>query len=425
MINANKLTNDFLTKYSGATSTLYNMFFKKNNFISLNDFNLQLKDDLIKSIINNKDNEDEDDTYDVNRTLLYIANEFCKTKIKEFNENKSNIEYICPACLFLSKTSLLQKERDILFCKECSSLLSEEKDLKKIFLFSKFALHKKNGYHCSDCERFIPSPHDNIKIISCPYFDCCFVGNIDSLRKMNHPKFNHTIDNMVTPSISYKDVSCKNNTNFKILKEIIESEKNILSYDNNNIMQKQKLTAYQSISNLLDKSPQLMIDYLLNNSRTGGFQNKLFQEYISILENSLPILIKLKNKPYKIESLLDVNLSLFDGISNFDSIINDKMCIKNNTNEFYIGGRKATYAKPYYIGKLLFVVDKKTNESLNDNILEYSFSKIKMKNVKPGTEVSVSHLRIPPHYQMGAMVYINRARKIIIDHFEKYYKNIT
>ena len=48
-----------------------------------------------------------------------------------------------------------------------------------------------------------------------------------------------------------------------------------------------------------------------------------------------------------------------------------------------------------------------------------------MKNVKPGTEVSVSHLRIPPHYQMGAMVYINRARKIIIDHFEKYYKDIT
>jgi hypothetical protein len=118
---------------------------------------------------------------------------------------------------------------------------------------------------------------------------------------------------------------------------------------------------------------------------------------------------------YKIESLLDENLSLFDGISNFDATINSKLEIKNNTKEYYIGNRKATYAKPYYIGKLLNVVDKKNNNQLLDNVIEYSFLKIKMKDVIAGTEVSVTHLRVPPHYQMGGMVYVNRIRKKIVD----------
>jgi len=67
------------------------------------------------------------------------------------------------------------------------------------------------------------------------------------------------------------------------------------------------------------------------------------------------------------------------------------------------------------MGKLLSVVDKKTKVSLMNRVEEYSFSKIKMKNVKIGTQVVVSHLRIPPHYQMGGMVYVNRIRKKIVD----------
>lgn len=408
MINANKLTENFFKQYSNSINSLYDIYFKKNGFISFNDFNLELRNEILKSC-----HSYNNDLCEINNSLFYIANEFSKFKNKELNENKSNVEYICPACLFLTKTSILKKEKDLLYCKDCSDLLSKEKDLKKISLFSKFSTHKRNGYHCNDCKRFIPHPINNIKIISCPYFDCCFVGNIDSLKKMNHPRMN--IDNSDMHDYLRKDNNYKDNLNLKILKEIIESQKNILSFNNINLLQKQKMLAYQSISNLLDKYPDQMIDYLLNNSRTGGFQHKLFQEYIFLLEKSLPIFIQLKNKQYKIESLLDANLSLFEGISNFESIVNDKMIIKNNTSEFYIGGRKATYAKPFYIGKLLFVIDKKTNKSLNENIAEYSFSKIKMKNIKPGTEVSVSHLRIPPHYQMGGMVYINRARKIIID----------
>jgi hypothetical protein len=95
--------------------------------------------------------------------------------------------------------------------------------------------------------------------------------------------------------------------------------------------------------------------------------------------------------------------------------VNDKLEIKNNTKEFYIGGRKAVYTQPYYIGKLLNVIDKTTKKSLISNVSDYSFSKIRIKDIKPGTEVNVTHLRIPPHYQMGGMVYINRIRKRIVE----------
>lgn len=236
---------------------------------------------------------------------------------------------------------------------------------------------------------------------------------------MIHPRINAT--SIITDNI-ISSQNNENNLNVKILKEIINSQKNVVEFSSSNLMLKQKLLAYQAIYNLLDQFPTEMTNYLLNDSRSGGFQHKIFQEYVMLLEKSLPFFVKIKKTSHKIESLLDVNLSIFDGISNFNSIINDKLIIKNNTSEFYIGGRKASYAKPYYIGKLLSVTDKKNNESLNHNIVDYSFSKIKMKDVKPGTEVQVTHLRVPPHYQMGAMVYINRARKLIVDQTKNFLK---
>ncbi len=81
----------------------------------------------------------------------------------------------------------------------------------------------------------------------------------------------------------------------------------------------------------------------------------------------------------------------------------------------YIGSRKGSIAKPYYIGKLLSITDNKNKKPIIDFVKEYSFSKIKLKDISPGLDVTVSHLRIPPHYQMGGMVYINRIRKKIVD----------
>jgi hypothetical protein len=159
-----------------------------------------------------------------------------------------------------------------------------------------------------------------------------------------------------------------------------------------------------------------MIDYLLSGSGGyAGFQHKVFQEYIRLLESSLPFFVSRHRKLHKVDSLLDDTLCLFDGISVFNGKVNDNLVIKNGTHEFYIGGRKAAYAKPYYIGKLLNVIDSASKTPLLHLVDEYSFSKIRMRSVKPGTPVTITHLRVPPHYQMGGMVYVNRVRKKIVD----------
>jgi len=128
----------------------------------------------------------------------------------------------------------------------------------------------------------------------------------------------------------------------------------------------------------------------------------------------LPFVFTKNNKFHYIASLLDHQLGLFDGISVFDSCITNKHLIKNETQEFYVGGRKAYYTGRYYIGKLLDVVNMSNGLSIMDYVQEYSFGKIYMHDAVPLTQVRVSHLRIPPHYQMGGMVYLNRIRKEIV-----------
>ena len=182
-----------------------------------------------------------------------------------------------------------------------------------------------------------------------------------------------------------------------------------------------KIASYKSFLNLL-MSDNRMFDYLINNSRSGGFQCKLFQQYLIEMENQLPYVFR-KNKKQQqfISSITDDQLNIFSGLSNFSSIVDRNLKIMNNTQEFYVGGRSASYAKPYYIGKLLNITNK-LNQSLLDNVVHYTFNYIQLQNVEPNVEVNVQHLRIPPHYQMGGMTYINRAR---IEILNEYCKNET
>jgi len=161
-----------------------------------------------------------------------------------------------------------------------------------------------------------------------------------------------------------------------------------------------------------------MVSYLVFGKKNSSLQSKLFQEYINVLEGKLPFTYKKGTNIIKIDSLLDENLSIFDGISTFETIVNSKFEIKNQTKEFYIGGRTGFHSKPFYIGKVLGITTD-SGESIFSDIKEYSFLKILMKSTLPGTKVTVSHLRVPPHYQMGGMAHLNRIRKNIVDSINK------
>ena len=245
---------------------------------------------------------------------------------------------------------------------------------------------------------------------------------------MHHPNGKINIEKLVLDKNNFKDIITSEEVSpykkleieeelqnkIKLIKEVIDSQSCMVSYTENRSTTQHKLLAYKAIGNLLDKYKESMVDYLLNNSRSGGFQHKIFQEYIRLFEEGLPYFYRKGGKIYKVESLLDTKLNIFDGVSIFEGIINNKLEIKNGTKEIYIGSKKATYVKPYYIGKILNIIDEK-NRCLIGKIKEYSFLKIKMRDIKPNTRVVVKHLRYPPHFQLGPMSIINRIRKRIVD----------
>ncbi len=388
----------FLQNYQPALQNTYQMYVAKSGIEKKDYLNLiknKLQDSLQE---NNVSYTDKEDLY---QQLFYITNEFAKT----FFVNKKKSKYICPGCSFLGKTSILE-DNYYLHCNSCKKELSDCRDTKLHKLYKAFSIHSKGGYKCNCCNRFIPNNND--KIGSCPYLDCAFFGDFSSLKKMKHP----TLD--VEIKIEDKLISYKKTSKVELLDKIIDSQSNLLSYKDVNFTVPHKLAVYQSFKKLLQQSPDEMVDYLLNNSRSGGFQHKVFQQYISILESSFPILVKKNKKSIRIDNLLDSNLCLFDGISNFESNI-DKNTIHNCTQEFYIGGRQASYTKPYYIGKLLNIIRKDNKEPILHLVDSYSFNKIKLVCNLDKVPVIVTHLRVPPHYQMGGMVYVNRIRKMIVD----------
>lgn len=432
LMDVDSLVEDFIKEHEQGFVTLHRIYFKSDNQLSLSALKEEVKDELrtgCVTFINNGSPLNE-----LNDYLFYIVNAFCKKQSKP--QDKQKAEYICPGCVYLGKEYSVLFFDKVFRCDECESELKKAaNDPKNSFFFAIFSRHNKNGYRCSDCERFIPHPLDNSSTVSCPYFDCMFTGNVSDLRKMNHPTSKSNPERLILDASQEGGFTLKDNVmsndlgvqtkleinedlqnHVELLKEIIETQSNNTAYSSSDATLKHKQLIYQAINELLDKFPVEMTSYLLSNSDSHmGFQHRIFQEYIKLLEESLPFFITKNKKLYKIDSLLDNNLCLFDGISVFDTIVSDKLVIKNATKEFYIGGRKGAYAKPFYIGKLLNIIQKDTKQPLIQNVKDYSFSRIRMQGIKPGICVTVTHLRVPPHYQMGGMAYVNRIRKKIVE----------
>lgn len=342
---------------------------------------------------------------------------------------------VCPAHQFLGEDEPCSGNK-IYKCSKCEDgLQSAFCTVQEHKLFSTFQTHNKKGYKCPDCDRFVPHPLDSSRDMICPYYDCYFVGRIAQLTTMRHPTIMQKLsltsldapiensnqtkkDFLPSQTISsdseleVKELVAKN---IKLIKDTIDSQVNALYYLGSNFTRNHYLCMYEAFKVILDKYPHEMISYLVYLKRGESLQCKIFQEYVNLLQNSMPFGFKKNNKMYRIDSLLDENLCIFDGMSKFEAVVTDKREIKNNTSEFYIGGRSAAYSKPYYIGYLLDVTNVITQQSILSDVREYSFSRIKLTNTAPGTKVIVVHLRVPPHYQMGGMVYLNRIRRKLVD----------
>jgi hypothetical protein len=433
LMDVDSLVQDFIEEREQSIATLHRVYYKSGNQVSLRSLKESLFDELRTGCVTFL-NKEASNIEELGAYLFYIANAYCKKSAKP--EVKQKIEYICPGCVFLGKEYSILSLGKVFRCDECQSELKLSTDAKKQHFFRVFATHNKNGYHCPDCKRFIPHPLDNsFSTVSCPYFDCFFVGNVDSLNKMHHPTSKSNPEKLILDisrnggqilkdSVPSQEVDAHTQLEIaedlqdklETLQEIIETQSNNVPYSSSDATVRHKQYVYQAISNLLEAFPVEMVEYLSSSSDSHmGFQHKIFQEYIRLLEESFPFFISKNRKLHKIDNLLDKELCLFDGISTFNATVSDNLIVKNGTTEFYIGGRKAVYAKPYYIGKLLDVIHKETKAPLISLVKDYSFSRIRMLDIEPGTPVIVEHLRVPPHYQMGGMSYVNRIRKKIVE----------
>lgn len=261
-------------------------------------------------------------------------------------------------------------------------------------------MKNKLGYRCPDCNRFIANP--DATTIACSQSDCFFSGTTSDLKRMRKPAELVSIQ-VVTPPPA----------NITPILNVIEDHLSTLQYTSVNCTMKQKTFVLQAFKSLLKKYPNEMSLYLTEGKRGNQLQSKLFQEYVSILESNLPFSYKASSGIIQVDSLTHPSINPFNGLSKFDAVVEDNQNIKNKTSEIYIGNRKSYYCQPFYIGKLLDVIDNRGISWLH-GVTDYSFSLIKT-NLAPGTKVQVSHLRIPAHYQVGILSHINRIKKSLTD----------
>lgn len=392
----------------------------------------------------------------------YLAT--CLSKLAD--NLKSDINYVkkvsipvCPACKTFNDREFLVYEGKLLRCPTCTKEHSRLEDkqtrtsreefqyrIRKIY-----SLHSRKGRRCPMCERFIPESFivasvKNNGRISCP-FDTCFWFGIESeLEPMVHPlgqnsgvtvSLNVPINNCGGHSRSrwesaeFQDVIDAKEINPDIRMEQEEKWKKELEITNT-VLSTQKLRLskqpmkkvikkylmYEAFQILLDYDPAGMIGYLIHGKSIGErpIQSVIFQKYVRLIENRLPFIISGEDGDCEVYSLLDPNLNLFLGMSEFYSHVKDSGFVSNNTHEIFVG---AKCNGPCFIGMLCSITDEAGNSLLSE-VEYYTFSGIKMKNTVPkNTLVKVVHFRMPPHYEMYSMVLLQRIRRKIVDSIYK------
>lgn len=384
---------------------------------------------------------------DLNTYLLLILKRYSNELKRDIKSEDTILVPVCPACKLDKLKIKLQQADKRLICTNCQSKIENGSTSRLHLCFSN---HSKKGYKCPDCNRFIPASLSNNGNIVCPYDDCIFFGNESDLLRMNHPVMLSTVDTIslnkkinkgesettigdlisfsgeqkscisVNEScLSFSDTSTQVETEseldskVELIMGVINEQANSLERMNLRGTIVQKSLMYEAYKNIVTRYPIDMVSYLVNRKACSEFalQAKIFQEYVSLIEDSLPLTIEKCGVAYEVFSLLDQNLGLFQGISEFQGQVSGGR-IKNATVEHYIGGVKMKDYGPCFLGKIMDITDLDGN-SIKNKIIEYDFVNIAIDVEEQ--PVIVRHYRIPSHYELGSLAYLQRVRKKIVD----------
>lgn len=385
--------------------------------------------------------------------LITCLNRLGDKTLYDLQSSKTRRSPICPGCLFFDEKTYLNYSGKNFSCSRCNNeqiklqdLLSACVDVKEktrlecqIRIRSVFGNHSRRGFACPECKKFIPESYFGNKTrVSCPYDTVCgWFGNINDLRKELHP-----VGNVVKRELSLNFYGDKSSGDTQTKNGVDLVKSNELSIDSSIIMREsfendikildsvlltqgarykdeksiKKKLMYEAFINIRKKYPEDMVWYLVHQNRVGDspIQSRIFQEYILLVQNALPFSVRYDGKMHDIYSLQDPRLDLFTGTSEFEAIVKTNGIVPNGTKEEYVGGRSGLSRGPCFIGHLLSITDKCGN-SLMDCVDSYTFANIKLNNVEPGTSVTVKHLRIPAHYEMNGLIFLQRIRRKIVD----------
>lgn len=363
---------------------------------------------------------------------------------------------ICPACKTLNEREFLVYEGKLMRCPTCTKEYErlEHKTERtssgeyQYRLRKVFSLHSRKGRRCPCCDRFIPESFINTSEngrVSCPYDNCAWFGIESELEPMAHPlgqssgmtvslnapisgkenwgakgetEMGDMIDaREVNPDVRMEQAE-KYYRELKIAKEVLATQKSRLERQTMKKVIK-KYLMYQAFQNLLEQDPVGMISYLIHGKSLGErpIQSLIFQRYIQLVENNLPFAMDNEDgEETEVYSLLDSNLNLFLGMSEYQAHVRESGFVSNNTHEVFVG---AKCNGPCFIGLLCDVQDE-NGKSLLSEVEYYTFSSIKIKNTVPqNTLVKVIHFRIPPHYEMYSLVNLQRVRRKVVDSIYK------
>jgi hypothetical protein len=392
---------------------------------------------------------------DLDPYLRLCLNRLATRRSWETNSVKVKSAPVCPLCRESGRKEILRLEDGVLRCYNCTEvserILDEIKANKadtflqcKYNVHSKFALHSKKGYRCPDCSKFIPESLTHNGKVTCPYDDCIFSGLEIDVDACTHPtvSFNdrsvQSIGKLPTRSSqndskrkyvsaltdgsvstdAYYDVKSQFETELKILTTVICEQLERVKRTNSKSTATQKLLMYKAYQKMLDKHPIEMVAYLVHRDQRSDFpiQARIFQTYAKLVEDFMPFTITKRGEEIDIVDLTSPDLALFNGISEFETKVRPNHTIPNETKEEYIGGRSYKNYGPCFFGKIIDIIDLKTGESIKDQMVEFSFSQIKMKDsVEYGRPVKVTHYRILSHYEMDSLVFLQRTRRDIVD----------
>jgi hypothetical protein len=396
------------------------------------------------------------------KTIKNLSNQI---RLENQGGERVNIP-ICPACKTRGIKEFLIYESGFWRCGSCTDEMGRiEKKMRadpdsisedithlqaRYRLCCAFAIHSRKGFKCLDCKKFIPASSRSEFGLICPYKDCIFsTDDINSLKVMNHPvsivRRNVSLNTPIKPSDSNNDAgrSAKETCSFQdqfvaeiispemcvemskqyakeydLLLKVIDEQIDLIKRTNSAYTIIQKLLMYKAYKIMIDKYPEEMISYLVHRKQNYDFpiQARIFQEYADLVINYLPFSVEKGGEKIDILSLTDPSLSLFLDKSIFNTKVIDNHIIPNKTIETYVGGRKFKNYGPCFIGRLIDIIDDRSGKSILDKVKQYSFVQIVMDNsVRVGIPVTVSHFRIPSHYEMGSLVFLQRIRRHIVD----------